>query len=94
MEDLWEIADDLKRRGEIWKRYFRDEGWIMAWAERFVEGQTDAYAQSLVLLLEERFGLVEWTLQKKIGQTKLATLKRWFQRAITAPDLYSVFDDK
>jgi hypothetical protein len=94
MESVWEISDDLRRRAEMWRRYFRDEGWLMGWAERFVEGQTDSYAESLFLLLEERFGLVPWTLREQIRDAKLAVLKRWFKLAITAPDLYSVFDRK
>ena len=65
MESVWEISDDLRRRAEMWRRYFRDEGWLMGWAERFVEGQTDSYAESLFLLLEERFGRVPWTLGSK-----------------------------
>ena len=94
MESVWEISDDLRRRAEMWRRYFRDEGWLMGWAERFVEGQTDSYAESLFLLLEERFGRVPWTLREQIRDARLEVLKRWFKLAITAPDLYSVFDRK
>jgi hypothetical protein len=37
---------------------------------------------------------VPWTLREQIRDARLEVLKRWFKLAITAPDLYSVFDRK
>jgi hypothetical protein len=43
-------------------------------------------------LLAQRFGAVAPSWQKRIRGAKLATLERWFKRAIVAPDLPSVFN--
>jgi hypothetical protein len=48
-------------------------------------------AEALVCLLTERFGAVAPSWQKRIRGAKLATLERWFKRAIVASDLPSVF---
>ena len=42
-------------------------------------------------LLAQRFGAVAPSWQKRIRRAELVTLERWFNRAIVAPDLPSVF---
>ena len=57
-----------------------------------VEGKTEAKAEDLVCLLVERFGALAPSLLARIRRARLATLERWFKRAIAAPDLRSVFN--
>jgi hypothetical protein len=64
-----------------------------AWKEQWVaEGKAEGKAEALVCLLAQRFGAVAPSWQKRIRGAKLATLERWFKRAIVAPDLPSVFN--
>lgn len=64
-----------------------------AWKEQWrAEGKAEGKAEALVWLLSERFGVVAPSWQRRIRGAKLATLERWFKRAIVAPDLPSVFN--
>jgi hypothetical protein len=55
------------------------------------EGKIEERAEALVCLLVERFGTLAPPLRTQIRRADLSTLKRWFKRAIVAPDLRSVF---
>jgi hypothetical protein len=82
-EDLLEMKTNLEKLGAVWKRQ-----WV---AEAWAEGKAEGKAEALVDLLAERFGTVRPSLRKRIRLANLATLERWFKRAIVAPDLPSVF---
>jgi hypothetical protein len=60
-------------------------------AEGKAEGKAEAKAEDLIYLLVARFGALAPALRTRIRRAKLATLERWFKRAITAPDVRSVF---
>jgi hypothetical protein len=69
------------------------EAWKEQWlAEGEAKGKAEGKAEALICLLAERFGAVAPSWQKRIRGAKLATLERWFKRAIVAPDLSSVFN--
>ena len=69
------------------------EAWREQWlAEGEAKGKAEGKAEALVCLLTARFGAVAPSCQKRIRGAKLATLERWFKRAIVAPDLPSVFN--
>ena len=71
----------------------RREQWLAEGkAEGIAEGKTKGKAEALICLLAERFGAVAPSWRKRIRGAKLATLERWFKRAIVAPDLRSVFN--
>jgi hypothetical protein len=55
------------------------------------EGKAEGKAEALVCLLVARFGALAPSLRTRIQRARLATLERWFERAIAAPDLRSVF---
>lgn len=55
------------------------------------KGKAEAKAEALIRLLARRFGAVAPSREKQIRGARLATLERWFERAIDAPDLTSVF---
>jgi hypothetical protein len=64
-----------------------------AWhAQLLAEGVAKGKAEALICLLAARFGAVAPFRQKRIRGARLATLERWFKRAIDAPDLRSVFN--
>ena len=82
-EDLLEMKTNLEKLGKTWKRQ-----WL---AEGKAEGELKRMATALVWLLADRFGTVTPSLHERISGANLATLERWFKRAIAAPDLLSVF---
>jgi hypothetical protein len=83
-EDLLEMKTNLSTLGETWKQQ-----WL---AEGRVEGLARGKSEALLCLLVERFGAVAPPWRKRIRGAKLATLDRWFKRAIVARDLSSVFE--
>jgi len=61
-------------------------------AEGEAKGKAEGKAEALTALLVGRFGTVAPSWQQQIHAAELATLDRWFERAIDAPDLPSVFN--
>jgi hypothetical protein len=99
-EDLLEMKTNLSTLGETWKQQWLAEGRVEGLArgkaegkaEGKVEGKAEGKAEALLCLLVERFGAVAPPWRKRIRGAKLATLDRWFKRAIVARDVCSVFD--
>ena len=88
-EEEWQdMRSNLMRLGETWKRHYRAEGK----AEGLAEGEVKGKAEALLCLLVERFGAVAPPWHERILGAELATLDRWFKRAIVARDLSSVFE--
>jgi Domain of unknown function (DUF4351) len=68
------------------------EGSKQKWIDKGkAEGKAEAKAEALIRLLAKRFGAVAPSREKQIRGARVATLERWFERAIDAPDLTSVF---
>ena len=80
----------LSTQFEAWREQWLAEGEAKGQAKGKAEGK----AEALICLLAERFGAVAPSWQKRIRGAKLATLERWFKRAIVAPDLPSVFNQR
>ena len=103
LEDLLEMKTNLERLGRTLKRQWLAEGKVEGWIEGWIEGQIEGWiegkadgelkrmAKVLVCLLAKRFGTVTPSVREKISGANLTTLECWFERAITAPDLLSVF---
>jgi hypothetical protein len=87
-ESLSEMKTMLAARFEAWREQWLAEGE----ARGKTKGKAEGKAEALVCLLAERFGTVAPSWQKRIRRANLATLERWFKRAIVAPDLPSVFN--
>src|SRR5262249_1980011 len=65
---------------------------IEKWAyDRFTESMAKGKAESLVSLLISRFGALPVSFRKRIERATLASIERWFKRALNAEDLPSVF---
>jgi hypothetical protein len=86
--NLLEVKTMLATQLEAWREQWLAEGEAKGKAEGLAEGKADA----LICLLAVKFGAVAPSWQKRIQRAKLATLERWFKRAIVAPDLPSVFN--
>jgi hypothetical protein len=84
-EEEWQdMRSNLLRLGETWKRHYLAEG--------KAQGKAEGKAEALLCLLVERFGAVAPPWRQRILGAELATLDRWFKRAIVARDLSSVFE--
>ena len=77
--DLVEVKSMLATIGKVWRK------------EWLAEGKVEGKAESLVRLLTARFGALPPAARKSIDAADLATLERWFDHAIEASDLSSVF---
>ena len=71
-----------------WKQEWLAEGEAIGEAK----GRAKGKAEALIVLLEGRFGAVAPFWQEKIRGAELVALERWFNRAIHAADLPSVFN--
>jgi predicted transposase YdaD len=60
-------------------------------AEGLAEGRMEGEAKVLVRLLEKRFGEVSAKLRERIFASDIATIEAWFDRALEACDLQSIF---
>ena len=96
--DLLEIKmkSNLATIGKTWRQQAMAEGLAEGLAQGRIEGEAKGEAkgkaEALVCLLVERFGALAPSLRTRVRRARLATLERWFKRAIAAPDLRSVFN--
>ena len=81
---LSQMKTRLSTQFDAWR-----EQWV---AEGEAKGKAEGKAEALICLLAGRFGAVAPSWQKRIRSAELATLERWFERAIVAPNLPSVFN--
>jgi predicted transposase/invertase (TIGR01784 family) len=58
------------------------------------EGRAEGVAKALVRLLEKRFGGVSRSLRERILASDVVTIEAWFDRALDARELQSVFEPK
>ena len=70
----------------------RAEGVVQGRSEGEARGRIESKAEDLVHLLVARFGALTPSLRTRIQRARLATLERWFKRAVAASDLRSVFN--
>ena len=82
----------LSTQADVWREQWLAEGEAKGMAKGKVEGKAEGKAEALICLLAERFGTVAPSRQKRIRGARLVTLERWFERAMVAPDLLSVFN--
>lgn len=82
------LADSIRS----WQRQWFAEGKAEGTVEGEAKGEAKGKAEALIALLAGRFGEVAPTWRSQIQGAELTTLERWFERAIVAPDLPSVFN--
>jgi hypothetical protein len=61
-------------------------------AEGKAEGAAEEKAKSLTRLLEKRFGPIPGATRQRVFSADVGSIETWFDRAVDAPDLESVFD--
>jgi hypothetical protein len=83
-KELLSMKSNLATIGKVWK-----EQWL---AEGEAKGKAEGKAEALLSLLVSRFGVLPPSIRKRIRGAKLASIERWFDRALDARDLPSVFD--
>jgi hypothetical protein len=79
--DLAEAKTMLATLGESWKQ------------EWLAEGEAKGEAKALVRLLERRFGSLSEDVRRRVFAAKIESIEAWFDRAIEAPDVKTVFAD-
>lgn len=72
----------------------RTQGIAEGRSQGMTQGITQGKADALLCLLAERFGELTPSLRNRISAARLATIDRWFKRAIVATDLHSVFSTR
>jgi hypothetical protein len=92
-EDLLEMMkSNLLTLHETWKAQWFAEAEAIAVVKGKAEGKTEGKAEALESLLISRFGRVPASIRERIHEAALASLDSWFDRALNASDLPSVFD--
>ena len=74
-----------------WRQQWKAEGRAEGKAEGKAEGRAEGTASALTRLLERRFGPLPEDIAGRIRIADEATLRAWFDLAIDAPDLATVF---
>jgi len=86
--ELLSMRSNLQTMVKVWKKQLLAEGK----AKGLVEGEAKGKGEALVSLLVSKFGSLSPSLLKRIRGAKMASIERWFKRALAAHDLPSVFD--
>jgi predicted transposase YdaD len=70
----------------------RAEGKAQGRVEGKAQGRVEGQGRALLRLLERRFGTVPSRLRERIATADVASIEAWFERALDAHDLNSVFE--
>jgi hypothetical protein len=81
IDDLQELNIMLSERLEEWAHAYK------------AEGMQQGEALALQRLLSRRFGVIPQECLTRIQLASLAQIESWFDHAVDAPNLASVFDD-
>jgi predicted transposase YdaD len=81
-ENLLEVRTMLATRAAEWKQQWRQEG--------LEEGQRKGEAESLIRLLELRFGVLPDLVRHRIAVAELPRLREWFPRILDAENIDDV----
>ena len=71
--------------------HFTQEFEARGHAKGFAKGRAEGEAKALIRLLEKRFGEVTSDLRERIFASDIASIEAWFDRALEARDLESIF---
>jgi len=86
-EELLDMKSNLETNFRNFRAYCLAEGE----AKGEAKGKAEGTAAALISLLVSKFGPLPASCRKRIRGAKLASLERWFNRALDAHDLPSVF---
>jgi predicted transposase YdaD len=85
--EMMNMKSGFARNVEAWEQRSIAKGRL----EGRAEGKAEGKAEALLCLLAAKFGAVTPSLRSRIRAAKLERVERWFERAIVATDLRSVF---
>ena len=78
------FSQEFEARGEA-------RGRLQGEAAGRVQGEVSGHVHALLRLLEKRFGTVPGRVRERVATADLASVETWFDRAVDARDLSSVF---
>ncbi len=78
----------LQGKEEGWR-----EGWRKGWQEGWREGMQEGHVKFLCRLLNRRFGAIPSALLQKIQLASVEQIQAWFDVAIDATDLDTIFQE-
>ena len=87
--ERWEVL--MGTIAETWLEQGREEGKAEGLTEGLTKGRAEGLADSLSLLLERRFGPLPAGIRSRIGSAGSGQLRAWFETAMGADSLASVF---
>jgi flagellar biosynthesis/type III secretory pathway protein FliH len=90
---LEEVETMLAERIDEWNRKLAEESLQKGRREGLNEGRREGEALALVRLLERKFGALPKRVHKRITSAESDLLLEWFDRAVTAERLETVFRD-
>ena len=70
---------------------YLDKGIEQGIKQGLVTGRAEGQAKSLIRLLEKRFGPLPAYVRRRVFAADVQSLDTWFERAIDAADLQSIF---
>jgi len=86
-----DVTSDQIALVETWKRELVEKAFRMGLFEGFRDGFLEGCTDQFVRLLLKRFGPLDAALRAQIKSADPEAVERWFDRAVDAPDLSSVF---
>ncbi|MBF0439634.1 MAG: Rpn family recombination-promoting nuclease/putative transposase [Magnetococcales bacterium] len=93
--NLLEVPTMLQARFEAWKEDWKEaklKEWHKEWLHDGIqEGEKKGKAETLLQLLQERFGSVPESVQKKVTSANLDDLTAWIGKIFKADSLQAVF---
>lgn len=85
------ILAELERKARAAERKAHRKGLQEGREEGLQHGRLEAERTALLRLLERRFGEVSVEIRQRIAAADPARIGQWFDQAIDAPDLATIF---
>jgi len=95
LDDMLKGTEMLETNIDQWRAKAVAEGMLLGEQKGLqigkLEGKLEGEARALQRLLSQRFGTIPMAIGERIAAADLAQLEAWFDAALTAPDMASVF---
>jgi hypothetical protein len=91
LDDMLKGTEMLETNIDQWKAKAIAEGMRLGEQKGLQIGKLEGEARALQRLLSQRFGTIPMAIGERIAAADLAQVEAWFDAALTAPDMASVF---
>ena len=91
LDDMLKGTEMLETNIDQWKAKAVAEGVLLGEQRGLQMGKIEGEALALRRLLSQRFGPIPAAIVERIAAADLEQIEAWFDAAITAPDMASVF---